>query len=70
MFRGSKAFSTRPVQHENLPDVAKDAPISYTTLRETILSKEKPVVAHWSNEATQKNGRAMLRRELDDEDLA
>jgi hypothetical protein len=70
MFRGSKAFSTRPVRHENLSDVAKDAPISYKTLQETSLSKEEPVVAHWSNEATKKNGRAMLRGELDDEDFA
>jgi hypothetical protein len=33
-------------------------------------AKAKDVVAHWANEESRKSGRAMLRRELDNEDFS
>jgi hypothetical protein len=93
--RLSKAFSTRPLQHDGFSDLAKNEPISsqdfqrYGTLnvggtstkkRESTtdvqgLEKKaqeevKPTIAYWSSETGKNDGRATLRRELDDEHLA
>ena len=72
--RLSKAFSTRPLQRDNVSNFDKDPPETNKTLQETSRSDagdifegrkaQSPVVAHWSNEGGQRYDRATLRREV------
>ncbi|KAI4958730.1 hypothetical protein J4E86_004335 [Alternaria arbusti] len=72
--RLSKAFSTRPLERDNVPNFDKDPPVAKKTLQETSRSDahdifegrktQSPVVAHWSNEGGQRYDRATLRREV------
>ena len=72
--RLSKAFSTRPLQRDNVSNFDKDPPVANKTLQETSRSDasdifegrktQSPVVAHWSNAGGQRYDRATLRREV------